>query len=482
MLNMKEDIFKNINGYPLDEEQKKAAMSNARFNMIIAGAGSGKTLTMIGKIKYLLEIKKVPPENIVCISFTNEAVNSLKKKIQNEKIKVFTFHKLAIYLLNEEDYFYELIDENYLSTIIDDFFTNENLSTFLKKQIKKSYKMKFFVQKKIRNTECYLENKKTIQSFINLYQANDLKKDDLKKLFIQKKSPLLFLIFAIITSYEQKKKENHYLDFDDLIKEATKIVRHKNLPFQEMIIDEFQDTSLLRLNFVKEIINSSGAKLTVVGDDFQSIYRFSGCDLDIFLNFQKFFPNAVTYKIQTTYRNSNELIEIAGDFVMKNKAQLQKKLKSNKHLEHPIKYVYFINRYKGLLKAINKIGDGEILILGRNNFDIYKYIPKDKITWQKDGYFKLSNYNWNLRYLTVHKSKGLESENVILINLENDVLGFPSQKKSSSPINLIEKKEDFLYEEERRLFYVALTRTKNYCYILVPLIKPSVFVTEIKKY
>ena len=250
----------------------------------------------------------------------------------------------SVYLLNQEDYFYELIDENYLSTIIDDFLTNENLPTILKKQIKKAYKMKFFNVKKIKNSEYYLENKKTIQSFINLYQANDLNKDDLKKLLTKKKTSLLFLIFAIITSYEQKKKENHYLDFDDLIKEATKIIQKKDLPFQEMIIDEFQDTSLLRLNFVKEIINRSGANLTVVGDDFQSIYRFSGCDLDIFLNFQKFFPNAVTYKIQTTYRNSNELIEIAGDFVMKNKAQLQKKLKSNKHLEHPIKYIYFINR------------------------------------------------------------------------------------------------------------------------------------------
>ncbi len=481
MFNMKNKIFENINGYPLDEEQQQAAMSNARFNMIIAGAGSGKTLTMIGKIKYLLEIKHIPPEEIVCISFTNEAVNSLKAKIQNEKIKVFTFHKLAIYFLNKEDYFYELIDESYLSTVIDTFFNQENLSIYLKKAIKKAYKIKIYTAKKIKNSPKYLENKKIIQSFINLYQANNLKKTDLKNLLQQKNSALLLIIFAVITYYENEKQKNHYLDFDDLIKKATQIVKNKKIAIQEMIIDEFQDTSLLRLDFVKEIINSSGAHLTVVGDDFQSIYRFSGCDLDIFLNFQKNFPNAITYKIQTTYRNSNELIEIAGNFVMKNKAQLQKKLKSNKHLTHPIQIVSFINRYHGLLKTIKKIKTGEILILGRNNFDIYKYIPKEKIKWEKNGYFYLENYDFQLRYLTIHKSKGLESENVIIINLENDLLGFPSKKKNVDPINLIEKKDDFLFEEERRLFYVALTRTKNYCYLLVPYINASIFAKEIKK-
>ena len=389
------DLFNNVNGYPLDEEQKKAAMSNARFNMIIAGAGSGKTLTMIGKIKYLLEIKKVPPEEIVCISFTNEAVNSLKKKVNNEKIKVFTFHKLAIYLLEQEEIFYELPPENYLEKIIENFFTTTVFSSFLQKHLSKLYKIWPVNAKTIKNSKYYASNKKVILSFINLYSAHNLNLDDLKKFLHEKSNSFLFIIYAIISYYESEKKINHYLDFDDLIKEATKLCQNKKLSFQEIIIDEFQDTSLLRLAFVKSIIDSSGANLTVVGDDFQSIYRFSGCDLDIFLNFQKFFPNAITYKIQTTYRNSQELIHIAGDFVMKNKAQLQKNLKSNISLDHPIKFFYYINRYKALIKVIKKIHSGEILILGRNNFDIYKFIPREKITWQEGGYFKIYNFNYN---------------------------------------------------------------------------------------
>lgn len=479
---MNENLFKDINGYPLDEEQKKAAMSNARFSMIIAGAGSGKTLTMIGRIKYLLHVKNIAPEDIICISFTNEAVNSLKKKINNEKIKAFTFHKFAIYLLEKEDIFYEFPPENYLSTVVDHFFElSSTFTPFLKKQVKKVFRIQKVTAKTIKTSPTYLVNKKYILSFINLYNAHNLSASDLKRMLGKKESSLLFLIYAIIPFYEKQKTENHYFDFDDLIKEATKICQKKNFSFQELIIDEFQDTSLLRLQFIKTIIDHSNANLTVVGDDFQSIYKFSGCDLDIFLNFQKFFPNTEVYRIQTTYRNSKELIELAGNFVMKNKKQIKKVLKSNISLKDPVQLIYYFNRFSALKKAIKKIQSGEILILGRNNFDIYKFIPKDKILWLENGYFKIENEEKELRYLTIHKSKGLESENVIILNLENNILGFPSQKKNHSIFEQIEKKEDFLFEEERRLFYVALTRTKNYCYLLVPNLNKSVFVKEIKK-
>ena len=476
---MNNKIFDNINGYKLDEEQRNAILSNSKYNMIIAGAGSGKTLTMIGKILYLINIKKINPEEILCISFTNEAVNSLKKKINNPKVKVFTFHKLAIHILNQTDFYYEFAPNNYLAETIDIFFTQANFSQFLKVQIKKTFKTLIIPSNLIKHKN-YQEIKKVLISFINLYYANNLSLNDLKIFLKQDKNHLLFLIYAIINFYEKEKTKNHFLDFDDLIKNATKLCKH-NLPFKEIIIDEFQDTSMLRLDFIKEIIKNSNTNLTVVGDDFQSIYKFSGCNLDIFLNFQNYFPKTKIHKIQNTYRNSNELIKIAGDFVMKNKLQIQKNLKSNIHLKNPIKLIYFFNRYKILLKTINNIKNGEVLILGRNNFDIYKYIPKDKITWLEDGYFKLENYNYNLRYLTIHKSKGLESDNVIIINLEDNENGFPSKKRNHNILKYFNTKENFLYEEERRLFYVALTRTKNYCYLVIPFFKPSIFIKEIKK-
>ncbi len=484
---MNTDFLNNINGYALDNQQKEAILKAEKYSLIVAGAGSGKTLTLVGKIEYLIKCKQIKPEEILCISFTNEATKSLLAKINIPTVNVFTFHKLAINILNQENVDYEIIPDHYLEEKIDEFFYNLLwTNAFLKKQFLKIYKHFFLTQRKykeyLKHNE-YKELKKVIAAFIHLYNTHNLKLNEFQNLFQRKKeSPLLYLIYAIIHHYEKEKTIQEYYDFDDLIKTATTLCENKVLcHYKEIIIDEFQDTSRLRLKFIKSVVNNSDANLTVVGDDFQSIYKFSGCDLNIFLNFQEFFPKAKAFKIETTYRNSQELIKIAGDFVMKNKRQIHKELKSHKHLKQPIQIVKYINKYKALLKTIKNIGKGEILILGRNNFDIYQFIPKEKINWKENGYFVLENYTYSLRYLTIHKSKGLESDNVILINLENTELGLPCQRKNPTLTYLIQEKESFLYEEERRLFYVALTRTKNYCYLLVPYINPSIFIKEIKK-
>lgn len=484
---MNKDFF-IINGYPLDEQQKNAIVKASKYSLVVAGAGSGKTLTMIGKIKYLLEIKHIKPEEILCISFTNESVKSLKEKIQNERIHVFTFHKLAMHILKEEEDFFEIAPETYLNQIMTAFF--ETLvwqNAFLKKQFFKLNKKIFFTQKQYQDflkTKLHIENQKLIATFLSLFSTNNLSYDDFKTFFKKKKdNPLLFLIYAILNYYESEKEKNHYYDFDDLIKKALKLCKEKKIcKYKEIIIDEFQDTSKLRLDLIREVVQNSDACLTVVGDDFQSIYKFSGCDLNIFLNFQEYFKGAKTFKIENTYRNSQELIQVAGDFFMKNNHQIKKDLKSQKHLEKPIKILKYLNPYHTILKTIQYIGKGEILILGRNNFDIYTFIPKEKITWKENGYFHLENYPYNLRYLTIHKSKGLESENVILINLVDSEIGLPAKRKSPAITYYIQEKETFLYEEERRLFYVALTRTKTNVYLLVPYFHESIFVKEIKKF
>lgn len=483
---MDKDFF-IINGYPLDKQQRLAILNASKYSLIVAGAGSGKTLTMIGKIKYLIELKKIKAEEILCISFTNESVKSLKEKIKNDKIHVFTFHKLAMYILSLEDTYFEIAGDNFLKQTIHLFFQDFLWQhPFLRKQFFKVVKKIFFTQKQYLNflkTKSYQDIVKLIETFISLFNTNNLTQEDFKNFFTkQKNNPLLFLIYAILNFYGSEKEKNKLYDFDDLIKKAMELCKSKHIcKYKEIIIDEFQDTSKLRLDFIREVVKNSDANLTVVGDDFQSIYKFSGCDLNIFLNFQEYFKGANTFKIENTYRNSEELIKIAGDFVMKNHLQIQKDLKSSKHLNNPIKIVRYLNPYKTLLNVIKQTSFGETLILGRNNFDIYTFIPKEKITWLKNGYFTLENFSYKLRYLTIHKSKGLESENVILINLVDSEIGLPAKRKCPAITYLIQGKENFLYEEERRLFYVALTRTKNFCYLLVPYFHESIFVKEIKK-
>jgi len=164
---------------------------------------------------------------------------------------------------------------------------------------------------------------------------------------------------------------------------------------------------------------------------------------------------------------------------MKNKQQIRKKLISNKHINNPI-IIYETKDYINTLKYIlNTIKDQSIFVLGRNNNDINNYIDE---TYTKDN----DNYTYNnitFKYLTIHKSKGLEADNIILINMEDNILGMPSKIKDEKLLKYVNNTKDYYpYEEERRLFYVALTRTKNRVYIMSPVNNQSIFLKEIKKY
>ena len=267
-----------------------------------------------------------------------------------------------------------------------------------------------------------------------------------------------------------------------MLLKAIEIVRNNNLSlsWKYIIIDEYQDTSYIRFLLIKEIINKVNSNLMVVGDDFQSIYKFTGCDLSLFTNFTNYFPNATILKLERTYRNSQELIKIAGTFVMKNKKQIKKDLYSEKHLKDPIRIVRYKNIKDKFLSLIKKIPPNKkILVLGRNNRD--SNLLLSNIVTQKGNKIIVKDYeNIDITYMTVHKSKGLESDIVIVINLTDQQNGFPNQIKDERITRIVVKnKEKYLYSEERRLFYVALTRTKNEVYLLVPQKSPSIFIEEL---
>ena len=182
-----------------------------------------------------------------------------------------------------------------------------------------------------------------------------------------------------------------------------------------------------------------------------------------------------------TYRNSLELIKIAYSFMIKNHYQLSKKLISEKRLIKPIKLVYYTKsnyQYK-FLRLLDKLyleGKKEVLVLGRCNHDIYS-VYQGEI---KNGYLEYKDME--IRFLTVHSAKGLEAENVIILNLKDDILGFPNKIEDDEILRLgFKNKERVPYSEERRLFYVALTRTKNYVYLMTKKHEESLFVLEIKK-
>lgn len=429
---------------------------------------------MIGKIRYLIERKNIKENEILCITFTRDAACNLEKNIKknyNYNIKVYTFHALSLELIKDKKV---TISENYtLEYIVDEYFNLVKYNKEIKYKIKQILCMIDTPYKIILESKELQKFKRTIITFINLFKTNNYKIDYFLK--INKYKNIMLIIIDIYYLYEEELKSTNSIDFNDMITMATAYVKENEIKkYKYIIVDEYQDTSYIRYLLLKEIINKTQAKIICVGDDYQSIYRFNGCNLNMFLNFKKYFGYSKILKINNTYRNSQELINVAGSFIMKNKRQLYKKLKSNKRIDKPIKIFYGKSLNKLLDEVLKK--HKNILILGRNNFDINKYFNIDK-----EGYFIYKNTQ--IRYLTMHASKGLEEECVILINLTNDTLGIPCKLEDDKILKYVNNNVDvYPFEEERRLFYVALTRTKGEVYLLVDKNNPSIFVSELIKY
>lgn len=482
---MKEKIY----GYNLDSDQKNIILDETKHILVVAGAGSGKTLTILGKIKYLVDYKNIKSEEILCISFTNETSNNLKNKIKKEfgfNINVYTFHKLSLEILNKYNYsisydklLESIIHEFFISTIKDDKNMIKKLYFYLGSYNRNYDKFYSINNKKILNLE------KLIATFIHLFKTNNYNISDFN-LFLKESRNIFninylkekyFLIFTIniYLIYLKYLDENNEIDFDDMIIKASnevKINGYKDTKY--IIIDEYQDTSYIRFLLIKNILEKTNSKLLVVGDDYQSIYKFTGCDISLFIDFKEYFEDSKIMYINNTYRNSQELIDVASDFILKNKKQLYKKLKSNKHLYKPIKIVFYFNIKESFEKLIKNIST-DILVLGRNNNDVNMLLG-NSIKYM-DNYIIYNKRK--IKYLTIHRSKGLECDNVILINLINSTYGFPNKIKNDKVLRFVSKSDKYLYEEERRLFYVALTRTKNNVYLLTPYKNSSVFIKEL---
>lgn len=666
-------IFDNIDGKSLDDQQRDAVVTDEYSNLIIAGAGSGKTLTVVGKIKYLVEEKNINPDEILATSFTKKSVGELQKRIDNSGIKgvdVSTFHKLGLshldntgivnenalenhikeYLggiildypdqlasflqfygyysyisqdydefesegariedlngidletikskidkiaddraveastlqgervksieelmianflyLNGVDYVYEKtypmsnpkgrkyspdfympeydlwlehfgIDEDYRARWIKNELeeqkyiegitwkrnlhkengtklietysyyskTNELLYMLAEKLREQGVELGqdtdrlVEIYKKLKDDDKFSKNIiNLIKTFISLYKSNDSSIDYVYKkikevhkddtFLVTRAQNFLSFTYPILNSYNLELQKAKLLDFDDMINKAaieiSKTGPNKN--YKYIIVDEYQDISASRFRLINEIRKHTNAKLICVGDDWQSIYRFAGSDVGLFTNFEKYVGYHETLKIENTYRNSQQLVNIASKFVTKNPSQIKKDIHSPKKHHDPIKFYASDDQVSMLENAINNIlsrdenYSGKILVLGRHQFDLTNALgitewtkgtakagelilkrTKDSLTISYKGYD-------NIEFMTVHKSKGLESDDVIIINLVNNLYGFPN-KMSDDPIIslLLSDPENEPYAEERRLFYVALTRTKNTVHLL----------------
>ncbi|MFA5659926.1 MAG: UvrD-helicase domain-containing protein [Bacilli bacterium] len=666
-------LFENVNGWSLGLDQRKAILTDSVSNLVIAGAGSGKTLTICGKAKWLLEDKKISKEDIVFLSYSKASADDLERKLSgvSDNLNVSTFHSLGLSILENKDDKKQNVEANY-DAIIERFFSSEmlesqnidilrkvlefygkfaftldeekyetkgeqfeklkeadfqtlkqiliNLSnnqeereTILKEKVKsfeelaianfyflngikyryekpfpddttnpdyrqynpdftliehnifhehfgvdrngqcsqytkdeaalyiqsmkwkeqlhlqkntkfiKSYSYEFKEETIFDNLEKNLKiydvelkpisseevrealgsiykNRnfksfiKLVKSFINLYKSRypdntyfeELKNEKFANAYERQRSILFLDICKEIFDF-YKCELGEKIDFDDMILEAIEHIPNTNkFKYKYIVVDEFQDISYSRMEFIRALIKHGDAKLFAVGDDWQSIYRFAGSDLGIFIHFDNYFEMSTECHLISNFRNSEELHAIVEPFITANPEQKKKDIECSNKLSNPVNIIFYestkASALNAALKEIEKINPfAKVLLLGRNNFDIEDFLSKT-IEIKRDGTIIHHDFQgMDISFKTIHKSKGLEEEFVVVLNNEDSKTGLPNKIEDDPILSLVlSDKSRFQYSEERRLFYVALTRTKTFCYLLVDSKKPSIFIKEIE--
>ena len=303
------------------------------------------------------------------------------------------------------------------------------------------------------------------QAKANAYSVEDLRRiNESTSNFLERREndDILCLFEPIYSAYLKMLSEKNCIDFSDMINNAAQYIREGKYtnPYKFVIVDEYQDISKPRYNLLKALRDSSDYKLFCVGDDWQSIYRFAGSDVNYILNFEKYWGPTKIGKIETTYRFPKRLIEATGNFVMENPAQIKKKLKT------PSKdngYVLGKGLWGWRLNELPR--NSKVLFLGRYKDDekMMKKFLKDLVPIGKNGEYKYaSREDLSIIFMTVHASKGLQADYVYILNNKNGRKGFPSKIEDAPVMKLFsENPEEFPYAEERRLFYVAMTRAKK---------------------
>lgn len=342
-----------------------------------------------------------------------------------------------------------------------------------------------------------------ITTFITLMKSNRhtpesvlslIKQENRDPLFIDRAEFMIHEIFQpIFDEYEKVLRDKNQIDYTDLILKATDVCNSGlyKKEYDMILVDEFQDISVDRFELLQSLRNKKNlTKLYCVGDDWQSIFRFSGSDISLFNGFEERFGFSEKCAIETTYRFGNPAIDISSQFIMENSAQVPKEIKPvNNSVRTEIKTVAYHtddtgdSQYKVLEKIVSKIpSEQSIMLIGRYHSDA-EFISKSSLKRnQKGNVISAHILDRNIPYNTIHSAKGLEADNIIVVSCSQDGNGFPS-RVSDDPIlgYVLSTPETFPYAEERRLFYVAITRARKQTYVMYNEKSPSCFIAELAK-
>jgi DNA helicase-4 len=295
------------------------------------------------------------------------------------------------------------------------------------------------------------------------------------------------VVRKLISEYEKKLAASGSVDFEDMIINAARYANDGSYRHscRLILVDEFQDISRARANLLIGLLkHSPECKMFAVGDDWQSIYRFAGSDIGVFTNFAENFGATATNFLTQTFRSNQGIAEVAARFIQQNNAQVRKSVVASDRTTDSVIVIRKVEKWEHvpahILACLEDAAAGAIkfgerqsvFLLGRYNHQF----PNGSKEWREKFERHL-----DLEFKTIHGSKGLQADYVILLGMQGGKLGFPSLIADDPLLELVmPQPEVYPHAEERRLFYVALTRARHRVYLLVSKYLPSCFAEELE--
>ena len=326
-----------------------------------------------------------------------------------------------------------------------------------------------------------------IKTFMRHIKSNQLTKSDVETLSKDSRTHKFLKIFwPVLEAWNNNLREKNYVDFEDMLAEAVVGLEQGDYDpgFDLILVDEFQDTSRSRIRLVKALLRKKNQFLLTVGDDWQSINRFAGADIAAMTEFERWFGKNLQLKLSTTFRSPDLITKKASSFIMKNPVQIPKEVESV-HEDGDIKLILVNDREEitdiirnKVEEIVHELPSGSeqqysAFILGRYNHD-RELVPR-KFSAEVEA-------RLNIQFKTIHGSKGLEADFIIIPNLSSDKYGFPSEIRDDPILEIVmTTPDDFKHAEERRLMYVALTRARKEVTLIAPTTNMSPFVVEMLK-